>query len=400
MGRSLLVLIQDPLSEIIRKGELTDRYYNPGNLFENVHIVMTNGDQPDRDSIGKLVGDARLFLHNLPMNRKVFVQSLAWRPGLLRSWAAPVIALAEKVRPSLVRCYGDGLNGIPAVFMKEKLRIPYILSMHTNPDINPGASARGVKEKAFAWAARSSARAVVRNADYVLPVYASIVPYLLRMGAKRCEIAYNVINPSRLSRKPDYVLNGCARIVSVGRQIPGKNPERLIQAMRHLPGATLTLIGDGPLHERLVTTARESAVQDRVEFRKSVPNDELCDLLPGFDIFAAHTEYAEISKSVLEPLLTGLPVVINEPVGRSVPEFEGDFLMKTPNTAEGYASALNRLIREPDYRSDLGRKAYAHARSFWAPEKAEARFVELYEAAMRGVGSSAEPSLMKSPVDP
>ena len=44
---SLMVILSDRLSELIDKGEVVPRYYNPGNLFRTVHIVLCNDDRPD-----------------------------------------------------------------------------------------------------------------------------------------------------------------------------------------------------------------------------------------------------------------------------------------------------------------------------------------------------------------
>ena len=41
MSGGLLVIVPHGLSEILAKGEVVDRYYTPGNLFERVDIVMT-----------------------------------------------------------------------------------------------------------------------------------------------------------------------------------------------------------------------------------------------------------------------------------------------------------------------------------------------------------------------
>jgi len=45
--RKLMVLYPEALSSIIEKSEITERYFNPGNLFEEFHIVLTSDDQPD-----------------------------------------------------------------------------------------------------------------------------------------------------------------------------------------------------------------------------------------------------------------------------------------------------------------------------------------------------------------
>ena len=43
----LLVLIPDRLSDVVVKGEIEPAYYNLGQLFDVVHILMTNDDQPN-----------------------------------------------------------------------------------------------------------------------------------------------------------------------------------------------------------------------------------------------------------------------------------------------------------------------------------------------------------------
>src|SRR5580704_18008108 len=40
----LFVIVPDRLSALVSKGEVTQRYYNPGNLFRVVHLFMTNDD--------------------------------------------------------------------------------------------------------------------------------------------------------------------------------------------------------------------------------------------------------------------------------------------------------------------------------------------------------------------
>ena len=43
MGKSrLLVVIPDHLSDIVAKGEIQPRYYNPGEVFDEVHSKKTD----------------------------------------------------------------------------------------------------------------------------------------------------------------------------------------------------------------------------------------------------------------------------------------------------------------------------------------------------------------------
>ena len=102
-------------------------------------------------------------------------------------------------------------------------------------------------------------------------------------------------------------------------------------------------------------------------------------MLSTFDLFAVHTEYWEINKSVLEVLLSGLPVIINRRLSDPVPEFEeGDFLRLVENSEESYFTAIKSLIEDDSARADLGRGAFAHAQAYWAPETTEAVYADIY----------------------
>ena len=144
--------------------------------------------------------------------------------------------------------------------------------------------------------------------------------YLEGLGVTQYKICYNVINPKYLCVKKDYSIGDNVKVISVGRQFAEKNPDNLIRAVARIKNIYLTLVGDGPYHQYLVDVVEECGVQERVFFHKAIPNDELCAMLPNFDIFSTHTEYFEISKSVLEPLLTGLPVLLNSRIGEAVKE--------------------------------------------------------------------------------
>lgn len=154
-----------------------------------------------------------------------------------------------------------------------------------------------------------------------------------------------------------------------------------------LSNVRLTLVGDGSNHAYLKQVATACKAGDRVEFVASLPNDELCRRLPEFDIFATHSEYWEISKSVLEPLLTGLPVIINRRLGKPVPELTDDICVLVTNSVESYRDALARLIADNDYRERLGRTAYVHAQENWSPAATEAKFATIYRQILASAGA-------------
>lgn len=384
-----MVIVPDRLSDLVRKGEITNRYYNPGDLFSEVHIVMTNDDRPDPAAVQPTVGRARLFLHNLPGGIDLLVKTFGWRPWLLRRWTESAVALATKIRPDLVRCHAARLNAFAARAIKRRLGIPYVVSLHINPDVDVR---KGPWRTALmGYAAAAIEKQSLIDADLVLPVYRPIEPFLRRIGVRNYQVAYNVINPSHLRKKDDYSLYRPIRVISVGRLIAAKDPQELIRAVASLPDVELTIVGDGPIAGSLRDLALELDVASRVKFRPAVGNDELCAELPDYDIFAIRSDYFELSKSMLEALLTGIPAVINRRPGEAVPELSSDICLLVDNLAESYRSALQRLISDDVFRERLGRAAFAHARAHWAPDKTELVFVEIYRRLLATRHVTAEP---------
>lgn len=379
MNSRLMVIHAEDISGWVEKGEVIDRYFNPGDLFLEVHIVLINGSIPDADAMQKMVGNARLVLHDLITPGRFGWKTLGWQPILMQGWINRVVALAKEINPSLIRCYGAQINAFAAYSVKRVLGIPYVVSLHINPDVDIRARARSWKDRLMALANVRIEKIGLRNADMVLPVYRSIIPYLQRIGIQRFEVAYNVLNPSSLKAKTDYSLHGPVRIISVGRQLAEKNPENIILAVAQISEATLTIYGDGPLHDELRALVERIGVAGRVRFERAVSNDELCRRLPDFDIFAVHSEYWEISKSVLEPLLTGLPLIINRRIGEPVPELSDNICRFVENSVDGYKSAIRDLISDDVAREALGREAYRHSNKYWSPKQTEARFSEIYQ---------------------
>jgi glycosyltransferase involved in cell wall biosynthesis len=386
----LFVVVPDRLSQITRKGEVTERYYNPGNLFREVHIIMTNNDWPDPDAVQPMVGEARLIMHNLAADTGTFARSLGWRPTLLRAWARPAVRLAKQKRPQLVRCHGNGLNAFAALEIKRKLRVPYVVSLHGNPDVdyNRGRLGRTWQRRIAGIAIESVEIASVSNADMVLPVYSPIVPYLEKHGIGRYEVVYNAVD--RCSRrKTDYVLGDRVKAICVGRQESlQKDPTPIIEAVASLPSVDLTLIGDGDLHDGLRALAESLGISTRVRFIRNMPNAQVLEEMAASDIYVYCSDNWEISKTCLEASLMGMPIVLNQRRGGLASELVGDHVLAVEQTTDGYRVGLDRLITDARYRETLGRNAASTAAARWHPALMEARFVDIYRTVIGQASAS------------
>lgn len=380
----LVIVVSEHVSEWIDKGEVLDRYYNPGDLFDEVDFVFTNDDDPDPAVMQRLVGRARWQLTRFPTPERFFYRTAGLRPALVGRWARAAAEHVVSRRPALVRCYGSDLNGVVAAAVRRSVEVPIVLSLHTNP----GESRRFVQNRwredpkaaLVATANASVQRVGVRAADCVICMYRYIVPWARRAGARRVEVIPNAVGGTHIVPKDDYRLCQPPRIILPGRQFRGKDPTPVLHAVSRIDGVELLLIGDGELHDALRRRAVDLDIADRVTFERRVPNSELMRLLSASDVLVSVNDYGGVSKVELEGALAGLPIVTNAHPLEDEPELLGDACIAVAGDAGSYEAALRALLSDEARRGALGREVRRRATAHASPQGSEEAVVSLYRS--------------------
>jgi glycosyltransferase involved in cell wall biosynthesis len=126
----------------------------------------------------------------------------------------------------------------------------------------------------------------------------------------------------------------------VGRLVPEKRFERLILAVRDVPGVTLLLVGNGPFRAALQGFAAEQGIEDRVVFAGEVGHTRA--MLCAMDVFASPSDQETFGLAVLEALACGLPVLYG--VCPPLEEWTG---VPAPGARRlsGHPQALSRTLR-------------------------------------------------------
>ncbi len=381
-GRTLLVVVPDSITVILDKGEYPPRYYNPGDLFDEVHILLTNNDRPDAERLQMTVGSARLHLHNLPLPS--FVRTLGWQPLLLQEWVRRGVALARQIQPDLIRAHGLHVHTYLVARLRMALGVPAVVSLHSNLEDHAQRCHTLPHKFAFRrW--RDVAEKHLHAIDHFIIVYAPIRRDLEPRGVRNYSLIYNVVGLGAIP-KDDYALkDGVLRCVCVGRQDSEvKDPRNIVRAVAGLDGVELHLYGNGNLHDELVALADGLGIAGRVTFKRSVPNPELMALLHTFDAYVFNSLSYGISKTVMEAALVGLPIVHNWRQPPLSEELDADYYLKVEDTVAGYQQGLQALRDDPDLRRRLGAAARAYALQKWSPEATEAQTVHLYKRLLAG----------------
>jgi len=177
------------------------------------------------------------------------------------------------------------------------------------------------------------------------------------------------------------------RFLFVGRLIYYKGCEYLLEAMAKVEGATLTIIGEGPLEQSLREQARRLRIDRRVEFRGSVDDNALAQAFADCDVFVlpsiAKTEAFALVQ--IEAMAYGKPV-INTSLPSGVPHVSPDDitgLTVPPEDSDALATAMQKLVDDADLRERFGKAAYARAREEYPMDKMLDRIYNEYERLLK-----------------
>ncbi len=102
-------------------------------------------------------------------------------------------------------------------------------------------------------------------------------------------------------------------MLGVGRLVPKKGFDLLVEAVAAVPGARLRLVGEGPERERLEAQVRRLGLGSRVELLGARPHAEVLDLVARARVLALPARVAADGDR------DSMPVVVKEAMARSVP---------------------------------------------------------------------------------
>ena len=160
-------------------------------------------------------------------------------------------------------------------------------------------------------------------------------------------------------------------LVSVGHLIPRKGHDFVIRALARLPGAKLTIAGDGPMRPALLRLVQEIGLADRVRFLGSVSQDRMPEVYGAADALVLASDREGWPNVLLESMACGVPVVAAAVWGipEVVREPAAGVLFKERN-ADAIAEAVGRLMASPPCWEQT--RAYAEGFSWTASSQAQA----------------------------
>lgn len=173
-----------------------------------------------------------------------------------------------------------------------------------------------------------------------------------------------IFNPIDLGEKAGMALRSEKKktIVSMGRLMPQKNQQMLLEAFARLhpefPEYQLIIYGEGPRREELLEKAKELGVSGHF----SLPGNlkDVHDRIADASCFVLCSHYEGMPNALIEAMCLGLPVVSTDVSGASDLIRNGENGLIVPcSDADALTEAIRRMIGDPAFAENCARSAVA-----------------------------------------
>ena len=188
----------------------------------------------------------------------------------------------------------------------------------------------------------------------------------------RIRVVRNGVDFAAFHRETPLRRSGPLKVVFVGRMIPDKGADVLVDALVKLdrPDIHVTLVGSGGFSASDPLTAFEREVRiktallgDRADRRPFVPRSEVPELLRNADVVVVPSRWPDpCPLTVLEGMAAGAAVIGSEIGG--IPEtVRGVGLLVPPGNRDDLAGAIARLANDEDLLQSTASACEAYARA-------------------------------------
>lgn len=265
------------------------------------------------------------------------------------------------------------VENLLALPIARELGIPVVVSPHGTL---PYATGRGAIKRGWD---RLLGRWMVRRIDHVLALTAeeaadarvlwhhqgvnlpesqiSVVPN----GVTLADFA--ALPPGQSFRERWAIPGEVGLVLFLGRLHERKGVHLLVEALTHMPGAWLAVVGpDEGQRNALQLQAERSGVQARVFFTGLLTGQDKLAALAAADVLALPAVGEGLPMTVLEAMAAGLPVAISDGCHLQEAIAAGAAVYLKPLTGQAIADALLPLLANPQQRqamADRGRALIA-----------------------------------------
>lgn len=308
-------------------------------------------------------------------------------PKVIRHFAFFFLLLKEVWHADIVYALDPMSVGVPARVVAFLARKQFIIRLGGDYAWEQGQQRFGVTQsldeythtpQKNAWQVRLLASVqtrIVKSAQFVIlpSEYLKSIVKTWGIDDEKIRVIYSALFPLEVVGSKEVIRQQLSYegvvIVSVGRLVPWKGFDKLIEAIailkNDIPDISLVIIGDGPEYNTLLAKIQECHVEGRVRLVGRLSKDALGAAIKGADVFVLNTAYEGLSHQLLEVMDIGVPIVTTNIGGN--PELITDGISGTlveVGDTEELAKAIMHLVANEQTRVRLSQNARLRTQDF------------------------------------
>jgi len=316
--------------------------------------------------------------------------------------AIPLSFRAKKVisefNPDIIHIHHPFVLSSPAIMYGKKLGIPKILTLHTQYERYAYYIAP-IPEKLTQEAIKRIIFNLAYKIDCITTPSGSMKELIKSYGIKnRIEVIPNAIDLDPFRQKDELKCSEIRKrynlkeddkiILYVGRVAQEKSIDKIIEALaitkrKGISNVRLLIVGGGPAIEELKNLVRSLQIEEQVIFTGEVKNEEIRHYYKIAYLFTIASTTETFGIVIIEALASGIPVLAVKAPGAVDILTDGldGLLVDNDNDIEKFASALDKIIREPELRERLSQGALKTSERYSIDIVSE-RMLNLYREVM------------------
>ncbi len=246
--------------------------------------------------------------------------------------------------------------GTTALIFRCVTRKPYEIILH-GLDFD---AARSVPRKRFMmWLVLFFARRVFANSK-------ALADEVAAFAHRSCLVMYPCVadelieSADIVNTSSERLQSASLRLLTVGRLVERKGHLKVLEAMKQIPNATYTIVGDGPMKKEILEAIGSMELQDRVTVLPHVSDGKLPDVYASHDIFVMPSTKSKSDREgfgivAIEASLFGLPVLATNQPGVDEAVIDGETGILIEDTTGDLVTTIKKLGSDPALRDQLGR---------------------------------------------
>ncbi len=185
----------------------------------------------------------------------------------------------------------------------------------------------------------------------------------------KIQVIYNAFSLTKIveekySLKTRFQISDNA-VFTVGRLVPWKGFDLLVDIAKDLPQMKLFIAGDGPEEKNLKSKIEKMKLQDRVFMLGRLERGELLRRIKASDVFVLNTGYEGLSHQLLEVMSVEIPIITTNVGGNpEVVTHNKDGLLVRYNNKAELTKAITILLEDKNLSQRLTKNAKTKLEKF------------------------------------